>query len=87
MAHADDIREEQVRMAKLRILVDLTAHLLRNRSLPRWKALQLIEDVREAALGLFPDKGEVFDLILRPRFVRILNERALAEWGMTDSLN
>ena len=87
MPTSEEIREEQVRMTKLRLLVDLTARLLGNRSLRRKDALKLIENVRGAALVLFPDKGDVFDLVLRPRFLRILNERALAEWDMNDSLN
>ena len=87
MFSLEDIRDEQIRMAKLRVLVDLTTQLLRRPSLSRKDALKLIEDVREVVLELCPDKGEVFDLVLRPRFLRILNERALAEWGMTDSLN
>jgi hypothetical protein len=29
---------------------------------------------REHALSLFPGKGDVFDLVLAPRFARILDE-------------
>ena len=87
MFSLEDIRDEQIRMAKLRVLVDLSAQLLRRPSLSRKDGLKVIEDVREVVLELCPGKDEVFDLVLRPRFLRILNERALAEWGMTDSLN
>ncbi len=74
-------------MLKLRILADLTAHRLRHRQLNRQSATALIERTREEVLELFPDKGEVFDLVLRPRFVRIVDERTMADWGTADSLN
>jgi len=83
----DRAREEQVRMVRLRLRADLTAYRLGHTPLTREEALALIGRTRAEILELFPEKGEVFDLVLRPRFLRILNERALAEWGETDSVN
>ena len=74
-------------MTRLRVLVDVTVQLIVKSPLSREDTLQLIDDVRERVLDLCPDKGDVFDLVLRPRFLRILNERAIKEWGLTDSLN
>jgi len=74
-------------MTKLRLLVDLTTYRLRYTSLSRQEALALIERTREHILELFPDKDAVFDLVLRPRFLRVLNEQALTEWGMADAMN
>lgn len=82
-----DILEEQIRMRRLRLLVDRTAYRLRWTSLDRQEAIELIEETREDVLELFPDKGEVFELILRPRFMRFLDERALAEWGVADAMS
>lgn len=87
MITPQDIREEQVRMIRLRLRVDLTAYRLRYTSLSRREALELIERTREEVIELFPDKGEVFDLVLRPRFMRLLDERTLADWGVADSMN
>ena len=87
MASPEEIREEQTRMTRLRVLVDVTVQLIAKSPLSREDTLQLIDDVRERVLDLCPDKGDVFDLVLRPRFLRILNERAIKEWGLTDSLN
>ena len=87
MASREDILQEELCMTKLRLLVDLTTYRLRYGSLSRQEALALIERTREHILALFPDKDAVFDLVLRPRFLRILNERALAEWGLTDGMN
>jgi hypothetical protein len=82
MANHHDILDEQVRINRLRMLSDLTAYRLRHKTMSRADALELIQQTREQVLALFPDKGEVFELVLRPRFLRMLNDRALAEWGI-----
>ncbi len=87
MATRREILEEQVRMIRLRLRADLTANRLGHAPLTREEGLSLIERTREEILELCPDKGQVFDLVLRPRFLRILNERALTDWGVADSLN
>jgi hypothetical protein len=82
MASKQEIIEEQVRMIRVRLLADLMAYRLGHTPLSREEALALIERTREEILKLCPGKEEVFELVLRPRFLRILNERALAEWGV-----
>lgn len=81
------IIEEQLRMNRLRRVVDVTAYWLERGSLTHEEALSIIEHARSEILKLCPGKDDVFELVLRPRFLRILNERALAEWGRADSLN
>jgi hypothetical protein len=75
MASPWDIREEHIRMLRLRLRADLTAYRLRLQPMSREQALTLIERTREEILELFPGKGDVFDLVLRPRFLRIADER------------
>ena len=87
MANPEEIRDEHIRMTRLRVLVDVTVQLLAQVPLSRKDSLQVIEYVRNRVLELCPGKGEVFDLVLRPRFLRILNERTIKEWGVSDSLN
>ena len=87
MPNKQEILDEQIRMLRLRIQADLTAYRLGHALLSRKDGLDLIERTREEVLELFPDKGDVFDLVLRPRFLRILNERALTDWGVADALN
>jgi hypothetical protein len=87
MVNRQDVIDEQVRMTRLRLRVDLTAFRLRHGNMNRAGALALIERTRDEILELFPDKADVFELVLRPRFMRILDERALAEWGVADSMN
>jgi hypothetical protein len=81
------IREAEIRMIRLRLRVDLTSYRLLHMEMSREDGLALIEHTRQEILALFPGKEDVFDLVLRPRFLRILNERAMTEWGVLDSLN
>jgi hypothetical protein len=74
-------------MGRLRRVVDITAYWLEKGSLNHEEALSIIEHARCEILKLCPGKEEVFELVIRPRFLRILNERAMAEWGGADSLN
>ncbi len=82
-----EVVDEQLRMGRLRRVVDLTAYWLEQGTFSHEEALSIIEHAREEILKLCPGKEEVFELVIRPRFQRILNERALIEWGRADSLN
>lgn len=81
------IIEEQLRMGRLQRVVDVTAYWLERGSFTHEEALSIIEHARSEILRLCPGKDDVFELVLRPRFMRILNERALAKWGRADSFN
>ena len=82
-----DIIDEQLRMNRLRRVVDVTTYWLTQGSFSREEALSIIEHARGEILKLCPGKDDVFELVIRPRFLRILNERTLSEWGRADSLN
>jgi len=71
------LREEEKKMRYLRFIVDLTRQILMEGKLTRDEAVMLISSTRRCVLKLFPDKGEVYDLIYAPRFEKILLER----WG------
>lgn len=68
-------RDEDRRIELLRRVVDAAVERLRAEELNWDEARQLIEQTREQVLLLFPDKAEVFDLIYKPRFFRILDEK------------
>ncbi|HJU03964.1 MAG TPA: hypothetical protein VJ692_02350 [Nitrospiraceae bacterium] len=87
MVSPDEIQDEQMRMRQVRLLVDLTSYRLRYGAMSREDAMATIEDAREVIMELCPNKGDVFDLVLRPRFLRFLDERTMAEWGVMDSIN
>lgn len=72
------IQEEQRRARRMRFLVDLTTSTLYQDSrMTLEEARELIRKTRQAVLRLFPGKEQTFDLLLLPRFERILYER----WG------
>jgi hypothetical protein len=62
-------------MMRLRLRADLTAYRLRFQPMSREQALQFVERTREEILELFPGKDDVFNLVLRPRFLRLVDER------------
>ncbi|HEY7515824.1 MAG TPA: hypothetical protein VIC87_15155 [Vicinamibacteria bacterium] len=68
------ILEEQRRADALRRIVDVACAFLRQARLPRAEAEAVVALAREQALELFPGKEDVFDLVLAPRFARILDE-------------
>jgi hypothetical protein len=72
------LADERRRLRRLRMIADLTANVLAQGRLTRTEAEQLVAAARDAALSLFPDKGGTFDLILAPRFARLMNEFAPA---------
>jgi hypothetical protein len=82
-----EIDDEQARMALLRRCVDVTAYRLRWTSLTREESFRLIQQTRDEVLELFPGKGDVFDLVIQPRFLRFMNERFMADWGALDAMN
>ncbi|MBI4455995.1 MAG: hypothetical protein HY644_08870 [Acidobacteria bacterium] len=70
------ILEEQKKIRRLRFLVDLTSSILyQDSNLTLSQAIQLVRNTEMAILRMFPDKQATYDLILKPRFERILNER------------
>jgi hypothetical protein len=76
-----EVREEQIRMMRLGLRVDLTIYRLGYTAMTREAALNLIEQARDEILTLFPGKDEVFEIVLRPRFLRILNPCGLGHLG------
>lgn len=69
------LREEERKLRHLRCLVDVTAFVIGRGDVTVLEACSLMRLARRYALKLFPDKAEVFDLIYRPRFARIISER------------
>jgi hypothetical protein len=74
MADPAAVAEEQGRADRLRRTVDVACAVLRQGRLTRAEAEALVAGTRRRALELFPGKGDVFDLVLAPRFRRILDE-------------
>jgi hypothetical protein len=56
------------------MVVDFTSAVLVQGRLTRAEAETLIKAARRQALELFPDKESTYELILAPRFARLLDE-------------
>jgi hypothetical protein len=70
-----EIREENRKIRYLRFLVDFSILSIQRDDLYLEEALERVEDVKRAACSLFPGKEETFELIYRPRFHRVIQER------------
>lgn len=73
------VAEEERRADVLRRAVDVASAVIRQGRLSRREGEALVEEVRRRAIALFPGKESVFDLVLAPRFARLLDEFAPAE--------
>ncbi len=69
------LQEEELKLRKLRRIMDFTAALLWQADLSLSEAQKLVADARLRALELFPGKEETFNLIYGSRFRRILVEK------------
>lgn len=72
---------EEAKVRTLRRIVDECAARLKEENLSESEALALIEKTRKKVIGLFPGKEEQFELIYRPRFLRILRGRCKVDSG------
>jgi hypothetical protein len=70
-----EIREENRKIRFLRYLVDFSILSIQQEDLTLVEVLKVVEDVKQAACNLFPGKEETFELIYRPRFNRVIQER------------
>lgn len=70
-----EIREENQKIRYLRFLVDFSILSIQQDDLLLEEALMQVEEVKRVASYLFPKKEETFELIYRPRFNRVIQER------------
>jgi len=70
-----ELLEEEFKLKRLQRIVDQTAAELRWKTETEAGAGDLIGETRRRVLEIFPDGGELFDRIYRPRFERIFRER------------
>ena len=75
--------EEEKQMRRLKWIVDLNQAVLMQADLTLREAFDIIKNTKKAAVALFPDKGDVFDLIYAPRFKRIIRERFVIPGGLS----
>jgi hypothetical protein len=75
MATEAEILEENRRVRRLQLVVDLVTSVLSQSDVPVEEAAELVANTRRFALSLFPDKGPTYDLIYAPRFRRLMWEK------------
>lgn len=71
------VAEEAGRLRQLRMVVDLTCSVIMQGRLAPEEAQGLVAAARRRALELFPDKESTYELILAPRFARLVREFVL----------
>lgn len=76
-----DAAEEDRRARQLRVIVDLTSSVIVQGGLSLAEAEALVAATRRRALELFPGKEDTFDLILAPRFARLIREFVLPSFA------
>lgn len=79
----DALLQEEKKLRRLRFVVDLAQAVLMQSDLTLREAFDLVRDTKKAALILFPDKEQVFDLVYGPRFRRIISERFVVRGGLS----
>jgi len=70
-----EILEENRKVRRLQVVVNLVMNLLRQSDLPVEEAAALVAQTRQFALRLFPDKEQTYDLIYQSRFKILLTEK------------
>jgi len=82
----DALQDEEKRIRILRFVVDLNlAVLMQQADLTLREAFEIMKNTKQAALNLFPDKGQVYELIYAPRFRRIISERFVIVGGLSNN--
>jgi hypothetical protein len=75
--------EEEKKLRMLRFVVDLNlAVLMQQSDLTLREAFEIMKNTKQAAMNLFPDKEQAFELIYSPRFRRIIRERFVIPGGL-----
>lgn len=75
MASQEEILEENRKVRRLQIVVDLVLNLVAQSDIPVEEASELVAQTRQFALDLFPDKELTYDIIYEPKFKRLLAEK------------
>lgn len=79
MATADELRDEEQRLRRVRVIVDVVSSLIMQSRLPRGDAERLAGLARGRVLELFPGREDTYDLIYAPRFSRLMDEFCCSE--------
>lgn len=74
--HEVEKQEEDRKIRRLQLMMNMVMSVLaQDEDITLEQASEMIANAKQAALAMFPDKELAYDLIYRPRFQRLLNER------------
>jgi len=77
------IDDETKNLRRLQLMVDLTIQILyQTADLSLSEGLWHIQNAKNFALTLFPNKAETFDLLYKPRLLRVLKERGIIDFSI-----
>ena len=77
-------QEEEKKLKMLKFIVDLNqAVLMQQSDLTLREAFEIMRNTKRAALNLFPDKEDVYELLYSPRFRRIIRDRFVIMGGLS----
>ncbi len=75
MVSESEILEENRKVRRLQLVVDLVMSVLGQSDMTIEEASDMVAATRRFALNLFPDKEPTYDLIYQPKFRRLLAEK------------
>ena len=75
MASQEEVLEENHKVRRLQIVVNLVLNVVAQTDIPIEEASELVACTRQFALDLFPDKELAYDIIYQPKFKRLLAEK------------
>lgn len=70
-------KDEDRKIRRLKMMVNLGLAVLRQDRLSRKEAEQMVESIRRSALRMFPGKETTWEIVYAPRFCRTIEET----WG------
>lgn len=71
----ENVEQENNKLRHLQFVVDLTTITIQTSTLSVPEMIELVHQTKRIALKLFPEKLDVYNLIYKPRFERLINER------------
>lgn len=70
-----EIQEENRKVRRLQLVVDLVTNVLWQSDIPLEEASELVAQTRQFALSLFPGQEQTYQLLYQSRFRRLLAEK------------
>ena len=70
-----EIQEENRKVRRLQLVVDLVTNVLWQSDIPLEEASELVAQTRRFALNLFPGREQTYQLLYQSRFRRLLAEK------------